>query len=120
MAERGKQRKKNRYSVQPDMEKSQSSEAAVRFTQRDHTEFQSGSTIAQAATSKRSETCDVGLEVLDADRTRMQDRNQEVVTPTRDLSTAVQDASCLRVTIYCPACFLAKDVDINQFWQTNG
>ena len=25
-----------------------------------------------------------------------------------------------KITIYCPVCFLAKEVDINKFWQTNG
>ena len=79
------------------------------------------STTAQAATGKHcSETRDVGLQVHDADRKRMQDCNQEMVTPSRDVSTAVQDASCPRVTIYCPDCFLAKDVEMDIFWQTNG
>ena len=86
-----------------------SSESALRLTEVDNTAIQSASVTAQAATGKHcSETCDVGLQVHDADRKRMQDRNQEMVTPSRDVSTAVQDASCQRVKICCPVCF---------FWQ---
>ena len=84
-----------------------SSESALRLTALDNTASQSASVTAQAATGKHySETArDVGLQVHDANQKRMQDRNQEVV----------QDASCPRVTIYCPDCSLAKGYRHGQF-----
>ena len=68
-------------------------------------------------TNNGKNICDVHMEAQEKERQRIRQSNLVMLTASTDGLSATQPVLNDNVTICCPSCQEAKEVDMNAFWK---